>query len=81
MREAADVNDSTRMRNVLKRLIARVVLQDDGQDLIEYALLSAFIGLAGALAFNLIGTAMNTTYGSWNAGINSLWVPANPITP
>jgi Flp pilus assembly pilin Flp len=66
------------MEKTLKRLISRVVLQDEGQDLIEYALLTAVIGLAGAAAFNLIAAAMNTTYGSWEDGINSLWEPEPP---
>lgn len=78
---ASGADDSGRknVKNVLKRFIARVVLDEDGQDLIEYALLSAFIGLAGALAFPLVAAAMNTTYGNWDAGINGLWEPPNPM--
>ena len=63
----------------MKELLVRMVLNDEGQDLIEYAVLTAFIGIAGMAAFNLIATTMNTTYGSWDTGINSLWEPADPL--
>ena len=65
--------------NVVKELMARLVVNDEGQDLIEYALLTAFIGLAGAAALNLVAASMNTTYGGWGTGINNLWKPADPL--
>ena len=37
-----------------------------GQDLIEYALLSAFIGCAGAAVFLILTGSMGTAYSSWN---------------
>jgi len=49
----------------LLHALARLVTDEDGQDLIEYALLSAAIGLAGVAVFNGIGTAMQTAYGNW----------------
>lgn len=65
--------------NVVKELMARLVVNDGGQDLIEYALLTAFIGLAGAAAFNLVAATMNTTYGGLGTGINNLWESPNPL--
>jgi Flp pilus assembly pilin Flp len=47
------------------------VIDDAGQDLIEYALLGATIGLAGAVAFGLMRTAMGTTYTSWGNAVQS----------
>jgi len=55
----------------MKKLIARFVRETEGQDLIEYALLAALIGVvvAGAMTvlassisteFNTIGTAVTT---------------------
>jgi Flp pilus assembly pilin Flp len=48
--------------------LRRLVCEDGGQDLIEYALLSAFIGLAGVSVFSGMGTAFQTAYTSWLAG-------------
>jgi Flp pilus assembly pilin Flp len=50
---------------VLARAFKRLLLEDAGQDLIEYALLSGFIGLAGVAAWSGIGAVMHTAYGSW----------------
>jgi Flp pilus assembly pilin Flp len=47
------------------RALARLIHDEGGQDLIEYALLSAFIGLAGVSAFTLMGSAMQTAYTAW----------------
>lgn len=63
------------MRSALHRLIS----DDHGQDLIEYALLTAVIGFAGLAAFGFIQSAIETTYGSWESSTNDLWEPPNPI--
>ena len=46
----------------MKNLLLRFVRQDEGQDLIEYALLAAFISLATVLAIQQLGSAVNTVY-------------------
>jgi Flp pilus assembly pilin Flp len=58
--------------------VRRLLVEDDGQDLIEYALLTAAIGFAGVVGVNLIGLAINAVYGSWDTGVNSLWEPPDP---
>jgi len=40
----------------------RLLVHDDGQDLIEYALLAAFIALAAVAAMTQLGTAINNIY-------------------
>ncbi len=55
--------------------LTRLIREDDGQDLIEYALLTAAIGLGAVLAFQAWSAAINGTYGSWNTVVNSLWDP------
>jgi Flp pilus assembly pilin Flp len=62
----------------LRRAVRRLCGDDRGQDLIEYALLTAFIGVAGAAAFSLLATTMGSTYGSWDAGNQDLWTPPPP---
>jgi Flp pilus assembly pilin Flp len=48
----------------MKNLIARFVREEAGQDLIEYALLGSFVSLAAYAGANLLGTNLNTWYGS-----------------
>jgi pilus assembly protein Flp/PilA len=43
-------------------LIARLVREEDGQDLIEYAMLATLIALAAGVAAALLGTNLNTWY-------------------
>ena len=62
------------MLNQIKRLI----VEQDGQDLIEYALLSTAVAFAGAVALNALGLAINTTYVSWDTSVNDLWEVPNP---
>ena len=72
------ISQSTPMMTLLKRLLR----EETGQDLIEYALLTAAIGFAGVVGINLLGAAINTTYASWDTSVNSLWeVPAPQTTP
>jgi len=40
----------------------RVLVEEEGQDLIEYALLAAFIALAAVAAITQLGTAINNIY-------------------
>ena len=51
----------------MKNLIARFVREDEGQDLIEYALLGSFVALAAYAGANFLGTNLNT----WYTGIGS----------
>jgi Flp pilus assembly pilin Flp len=43
-----------------KNLIARFISEDQGQDLIEYAFLAVFIGLAVTLGLQAVATGVNT---------------------
>ncbi|PYR29753.1 MAG: Flp family type IVb pilin [Acidobacteria bacterium] len=53
------------------RLFAQFVSREDGQDLIEYALLAGFISLAAVAAITTIGTALNTLYTNVQAQITA----------
>jgi len=55
----------------------RLVTADDGQDLIEYALLSALIGIVGIVAWTNIGAAIGTAYNNWDTGVQN----ASSCTP
>ncbi|HQX81985.1 MAG TPA: hypothetical protein PKW63_09525 [Vicinamibacterales bacterium] len=62
----------------MRTFAVRFFKQDDGQDLVEYALLTAFVGLASIAAFDVIGSALRATYVAWDSGINALWEPPAP---
>jgi Flp pilus assembly pilin Flp len=51
---------------------------ENGQDLVEYALLVAFIALAGVAGFNFIGSVLGATYTGWNNGVQDLWEVPEP---
>jgi Flp pilus assembly pilin Flp len=71
-------------RATVKQLVRRFLREDAGQDLIEYALLAAFIGIAGMLALRGIRGAVFDSYSSWidpASGTPSLWEPAEPPAP
>ena len=66
-----------------RSVIARFVRSEAGQDLLEYALLAAFVGVAGFLALSVIDDAVGFTYSTWldpTAGAPSLWAPAEPLS-
>ena len=64
--------------------VLRAFLRDDrGQDLIEYAFLAGFVGIAGYLALGSIAPAVSSTYASWidpDTGSAYLWEPADAWT-
>ena len=46
----------------MKNLFVRFVREDEGQDIIEYAMLAAFISISGYLIMQSIGSQVNTIY-------------------
>jgi pilus assembly protein Flp/PilA len=54
----------------MKNLIARFVREEEGQDLVEYALLIAFIALACIIGLQNLGTAINNTYNSISGSLS-----------
>lgn len=48
----------------MKKLIARFVREEEGQDLVEYALLIAFVSLAAIAGMTALGSGINTKYSS-----------------
>ena len=48
----------------VKMLALRLLRDEEGQDLIEYALLATFVSLVAIAGASLLGTALNNWYGS-----------------
>lgn len=63
------------------RLLSQLRLflwSEEGDDLIEYALLGTLVGLIGLVAFNLLSSSISGAYNSWDQGIQNLWEPDPP---
>jgi Flp pilus assembly pilin Flp len=59
-------------------LLARLVREDEGQDLIEYALLTAGIGLVGIAVWPAITNAVGVAYGNLDTQTQNLWEVPDP---
>ena len=59
----------------------RLLVDDRGQDLIEYALLAAIIGLAGSLVLPQIGPKMGNAFMNWGGQVYNNWTPSSPVVP
>jgi len=57
----------------MKKLLRRLRVDRAGDDLLEYVLLAAFMALATALAFQFMGSSMNTAYRSWDTSVQDRW--------
>jgi Flp pilus assembly pilin Flp len=53
----------------MKRLLKRFICEEDGQDLIEYALLAGFISLVAVVAITQVGQGVNGVYTNINGQV------------
>jgi Flp pilus assembly pilin Flp len=51
---------------------------EGGQDLVEYALLTAFFGLCAIAAWTGIRDALDASYGNTTTGVQGLWANTPP---
>lgn len=58
--------------------LLKLIRDDDGQDLVEYALLSGAIGLTGVAAYPLIAEAMGGTFVTWESAAQAISEPCAP---
>ena len=58
--------------------VLRLFRDEQGADLIEYALLTGVIGFAGIAILDLLLGVMSNTYGTQETSINNRWVPSDP---
>ena len=56
----------------MKKLLVRLLREEEGQDLIEYALLAAGISLAAVGGIIAIGQALNSQYANIAGTVGSL---------
>jgi Flp pilus assembly pilin Flp len=59
--------------------LQQLALDDSGQDLIEYALLTAIVTVAAIPVIVEIRNRMQSAYIGWGTGIQNNWSPNDPV--
>ena len=59
-------------------LLFRLITEEHGQDLVEYALLTAAVSVATVLGIAALGSAINSVYTAWDTRTQDLWEPQAP---
>jgi Flp pilus assembly pilin Flp len=65
-------------RRTWRAIAVQLIRDDRGQDLLEYALLSAFIGVAGLAVMNAMGVSLANAYTAWGNAVDALWETPEP---
>jgi Flp pilus assembly pilin Flp len=60
------------MERDMKNLLKKLMVEEEGQDVIEYALLAAGISIIVIPTVPLIGTAVNLVYGRINTAVGTI---------
>jgi Flp pilus assembly pilin Flp len=60
-----------------RSVFVRLIRDDDGQDLVEYALLTGLVAVGIAIAMPA-RTALRDIYNSWVDNVANLWEPPAP---
>jgi Flp pilus assembly pilin Flp len=68
-------------RNVRWRVFRRFFVEDAGQDLVEYGLLTLLVLAVGVLVFAAIQASMGAAYVTWGTAILDNWEPSPPSAP
>jgi Flp pilus assembly pilin Flp len=67
---------------MLKLLVQKALYlwkDDEGADLVEYALLASMVALAGVLVFPSIGAKLGAAFATWSGNVyNDVWEPSDP---
>jgi Flp pilus assembly pilin Flp len=62
----------------IRLLVVRFLADDRGQDLVEYALLTTFIGVAAVAAWTAMESGIATAYTGLNGAVYNLWESPAP---
>jgi len=61
-----------------KKFAADLIQDEGAQDLVEYALLTVFVAIVGAMTFDVLENAIGNAYTNWDTGEQNLWEPNDP---
>ena len=63
-------------------VVGRLLLEDAGEDLLEYGLLGGIVVLSGITFLPSIVSKMSAAFSSWGSNVQNIWVPCDPgVTP
>ena len=63
-----------------QRFLRALLLDESGQDIIEYGLLASIIAIAGILVLPTIATKMGVAFQNWGTEVYDLWAPDDPAS-
>jgi Flp pilus assembly pilin Flp len=66
------------VKSSIRHFVVRLIADDSGQDLVEYALLAAFVALATMAGLKAIENAIGAEYVGWDTDEQNLWIPPDP---
>lgn len=75
---SAAVLPAAARRSTWVRLIVACARDERGQDVIEYGLLTAAVGVAGIATWPFIATSIGTAYRALDTNTQGLWEPPPP---
>jgi Flp pilus assembly pilin Flp len=59
-------------------MFRRFLVDEDGQDLMEYVLLCAFVALTGIVVWQTIVTLLGQDYAQANTQVQDIWATPDP---
>jgi Flp pilus assembly pilin Flp len=62
----------------LSALLLRLLHDESGEDLVEYAILAAALGFGTYGAWVIVQNAIQDAYGRWDTNQQNLWEPPDP---
>jgi Flp pilus assembly pilin Flp len=69
---------ASRRTSIPAGALRRFVRDANGQDVIEYGLLSAFFGIVAITAWMLMQDNLGAAYRAYDTGVQSIWESPNP---
>jgi Flp pilus assembly pilin Flp len=60
-------------------LASRLWREEEGQDLLEYALLTGIIGISSIVLITTVVPTMAAAYQAWNTAQENVWEPNPPL--
>lgn len=63
---------------IAARILTRLLSEDKGADLVEYALLCSFVTVGGVATYTAMQTSMQGVYNGWNTASQNAWEPCAP---
>lgn len=64
--------------SLMRSILSRLVRDRQAQDLVEYALLVALVGLVGIAAWNAFEARLGQAYQNYDTRTQNLWRPPDP---